>query len=144
MPLGGFVQVRTVSAEQPQPRHRPKARRGKVEVDGQQVEELVWFWCPGCDELHQIRVWSRDGHGTWGYDGNDEHPTVSPSILVQGGSKGRVCHSFIRDGQWEFLSDCTHALAGQTVPMVPLPEYMFSEPYADDADPAFSPGKEKS
>lgn len=26
-----------------------------------------------------------------------------------------VCHSFVRDGRIEFLSDCTHALAGQTV-----------------------------
>lgn len=29
--------------------------------------------------------------------------------------KTHVCHSFIRDGRIEFLSDCTHALAGQTV-----------------------------
>lgn len=26
-----------------------------------------------------------------------------------------TCHSFVRDGQIEFLSDCTHALAGKTV-----------------------------
>ena len=25
------------------------------------------------------------------------------------------CHSFVREGRIEFLSDCTHALAGQTV-----------------------------
>jgi hypothetical protein len=30
-----------------------------------------------------------------------------------------VCHSFVRDGQIEFLSDCTHALAGTTVPLTP-------------------------
>lgn len=29
----------------------------------------------------------------------------------------RVCHSFVRDGKIEFLSDCTHRLAGQTVEM---------------------------
>ena len=27
----------------------------------------------------------------------------------------KVCHSFVRDGRIEFLSDCTHELAGQTV-----------------------------
>lgn len=32
------------------------------------------------------------------------------------------CHSFLRAGHWEFLSDSAHALAGQTVDMVPLPE----------------------
>jgi hypothetical protein len=26
-----------------------------------------------------------------------------------------LCHSFVRDGRIEFLSDCTHSLAGQTV-----------------------------
>ena len=33
-----------------------------------------------------------------------------------------VCHSFVSDGQWQFLGDCTHALAGQTVPVVPIPD----------------------
>jgi hypothetical protein len=27
----------------------------------------------------------------------------------------RVCHSFVTDGRIQFLSDCTHELAGQTV-----------------------------
>jgi hypothetical protein len=36
------------------------------------------------------------------------------------------CHSFLKDGQWQFLSDSAHALAGQTVPMVPLPNYLMS------------------
>lgn len=31
------------------------------------------------------------------------------------------CHSFLRAGRWEFLSDSAHHLAGQTVAMVPLP-----------------------
>lgn len=30
------------------------------------------------------------------------------------------CHSFVVDGQMQFLGDCTHALAGQTVP---IPEW---------------------
>lgn len=34
------------------------------------------------------------------------------------------CHSFIRNGHWEFLGDCAHSLAGQTVPMVPVPDWM--------------------
>lgn len=34
------------------------------------------------------------------------------------------CHSFLRSGRWEFLTDSAHALAGQTVPMVPLPDWI--------------------
>lgn len=32
-----------------------------------------------------------------------------------------VCHSFVVDGSIQFLADCTHALAGQTVPIPPWP-----------------------
>jgi hypothetical protein len=34
------------------------------------------------------------------------------------------CHSFLKAGRWEFLGDSAHALAGQTVPMVPLPDWL--------------------
>ncbi len=33
----------------------------------------------------------------------------------------KVCHSFVVDGQMQMLGDCTHALAGQTVPIPPWP-----------------------
>ncbi|WP_046111830.1 DUF6527 family protein [Aquincola tertiaricarbonis] len=32
------------------------------------------------------------------------------------------CHSFVVDGQMQMLADCTHALAGQTVPIAPWHE----------------------
>jgi hypothetical protein len=46
-----------------------------------------------------------------------ERPTFSPSYLtwIDDGPCAFRCHSFIRDGQIQFLSDCTHALAAQTV-----------------------------
>jgi len=34
------------------------------------------------------------------------------------------CHSFIRAGQWQFLTDSAHALAGQTVDLAPLPDWI--------------------
>jgi len=37
------------------------------------------------------------------------------------------CHSFVRDGRIEFLSDCTHALKGQTVDLPDLPDWLFGE-----------------
>lgn len=89
----------------------------------------IRFSCPGCDSFHQIPV---DGSRGWTWNGDGDKPTVSPSLLVTyngpdagvGDSPPAVCHSFIRDGQWQFLSDCTHALAGQTVE---VPDYDKSE-----------------
>lgn len=34
------------------------------------------------------------------------------------------CHSFLKRGKWEFLSDSAHSLAGKTVDMVPLPDWL--------------------
>lgn len=31
-----------------------------------------------------------------------------------------ICHSFVRDGLIQYLPDCTHHLAGQTVPLEPF------------------------
>lgn len=79
----------------------------------------VMFWCPGCDGAHIITVEdapNRQGP-IWGYNGNPDAPTFTPSILVQGSMRrGPInCHSFVTDGKIQFLSDCHHALAGQTV-----------------------------
>jgi len=85
------------------------------------------FWCPGCDGAHQVTV--GDGLGPrWGYNGNPKSPTFTPSILVTyngsdagvDGAPPATCHSFVTDGRIQFLGDCTHALAGQTVD---LPEW---------------------
>lgn len=37
------------------------------------------------------------------------------------------CHSFIQNGMWVFLGDCAHKLAGQTVPLPPLPDWLVRE-----------------
>jgi hypothetical protein len=100
------------------------------------------MWCPGCQDAHRITFGSPD---SWTWDGNETAPTINPSILVTGvqweheekfyrpghssvptGGE-TTCHSFVRAGQWQFLADSTHALAGQTVPMVPLPEWLTEE-----------------
>lgn len=85
----------------------------KAKIEGNRV----YFQCPGCDEVHGIDPTK------WTFNGDAERPTISPSILCTWGqSKPGRCHSFVRDGRIEFLSDCTHALAGKTVD---LPEYTF-------------------
>jgi hypothetical protein len=92
-----------------------------------------WIWCPGCDMAHAPAVVGSDGSQPdgpcWEWNGRDDDQFgIEPSLLVQGWSGGAsVCHSFIRNGRWEFLGDSTHQLAGRTVPMVPLPDWLVRE-----------------
>lgn len=76
------------------------------------------FWCPGCDEVHQVS-------DRWDID--TDRNTIAPSILVSGVNEHgpTICHSFVREGRIEYLGDCTHSMAGQTVD---LPEW----PYGKD------------
>jgi len=73
-----------------------------------QDSKILVFECPGCGCGHHIDP------DRWTWNGDLVRPTVSPSLLVHLGG-GRRCHSFVRDGRIQFLSDCTHSLAGQTV-----------------------------
>lgn len=95
---------------------------------------LTW-WCPGCNSAHSIAHGEGDGP-RWGWNGNAERPTFTPSVLVTwrvppprepDDPPDRVCHSFVVDGQMQFLGDCTHAMAGQTVPIPPWPRPNWSD-----------------
>lgn len=101
-------------------------------------EQYYAISCPGCHENHMFIV------PRWTFNGDMENPTISPSLLVRSGHyipehagdcrcdynkahaeepapfKCYSCHSFIRDGKIQFLSDSTHELTGQTVD---LPDY---------------------
>lgn len=97
------------------------------------------FWCPGCDDLHMVS-------DAWQVTGSGESPTISPSVLVYERQKlinedlegdallapenittAPRCHSFVVGGQIQFLGDSTHALANQTVPLPPLPNWLTDE-----------------
>lgn len=83
--------------------------------------DRLMFWCPGCDAAHAVHIGSRPGP-RWSYNGNPNKPTFTPSILVNPGGETPgipVCHSFVTDGRIQFLSDCTHHLAGQAVDIPP-------------------------
>jgi len=78
-------------------------------------------WCPGCERMHSIYTKEiYHGSAIWKFNGDMEKPTFTPSLLVQynKGESPRRCHSYIRNGNWEFLNDCTHNLKGKTVPML--------------------------
>lgn len=75
---------------------------------------LGWH-CPGCGNSHGVPVQASEHHPSpWQWNGSSESPTLSPSVLTQSGP-GTRCHSFVRDGRIEYLSDCDHGLAGKTV-----------------------------
>lgn len=105
------------------------------------------FFCPGCKTTHLIYHGAGPG-ARWSWNGNAEKPTFSPSVLVRNGhhvpnfNQGKgcwctyyaehpeekqhfkclACHSFVTDGRIQFLSDCSHELAGQTVDLPELTE----------------------
>lgn len=78
-------------------------------------------WCPGCTEPHFIPVEEPHPNGSrWTFNGDVDKPTFSPSVHYT----KKICHYWLRDGQLQFLSDSTHALRGQTVPLPELPEHL--------------------
>lgn len=77
-----------------------------------------WFFCPGCKENHCFTVRQDGGRPAWNFNGNFEVPTFTPSLLYP----DRVCHLFLTNGQIQFLGDCSHELAGQTVGMQEITE----------------------
>jgi hypothetical protein len=108
----------------------------KVENDPGKLK----FLCPGCGSTHYINI-SGENRPVWGFNGDFEKPTLTPSVLVTWGHYlsshkpgdrcwcdynrehpdekpvvecGR-CHSFVTNGTIKFLTDSTHALAGQIV-----------------------------
>lgn len=83
---------------------------------------MVQFWCPGCGLAHAIRV-SGERQPVWAWNGDAERPTFQPSVLVrwERRSGAVVCHSFVTDGRIQFLTDCTHDLAGKTVDLPDFP-----------------------
>lgn len=47
--------------------------------------------------------------------GAGDDRSFSPSVAVIDRHGKTICHSYVRNGQMQFLGDCDHALAGQTV-----------------------------
>lgn len=96
-------------------------------------ESLCYFFCPACQQAHVVRV-PPHPHA-WAYDGNEVSPTFHPSIKVSGQhpetGEPTVCHSYLRQGQFEYLADCTHAMAGRSMPLPAMPETTRAQLLAD-------------
>jgi len=113
--------------------------KGKLQIT---ESGMLAFWCPGCNEWHYLTI-EGPVHPVWTFDGNYDSPTFSPSILVKSGHyslhsqsddcwctfkerfpdegeppyKCILCHSFVVNGKIQYLGDCSHELAGQTIDM---------------------------
>jgi len=90
---------------------------------------LLRMHCPGCGEDHQVPVDTTSGPNDWTWNGSLTAPTLTPSILVHShwtldDAERRIetprCHSYVRDGKWEYLGDCTHEFAGETLALPPI------------------------
>lgn len=75
--------------------------------------------CPACNRNHFI---PKDGR--WTFNGNQFKPTFTPSVNESCNAPGpkqhpripySCCHYIITDGMIQFCTDCTHALAGQSL-----------------------------
>lgn len=85
-------------------------------VNKREADPDYYFHCPGCGCDHGI--WTTPGsHPVWGFNGDVEKPTFTPSIKVtyQTLKLTNICHSFVTEGKIKYLNDCTHELKGQTV-----------------------------
>lgn len=98
---------------------------------------MVSFWCEGCEMYHGVTI-DKTKSPSWDFNGDYEKPTFSPSIRVRiphpegysirdtapvgwnGKVVDHICHSFITDGEIQYLSDSTHELAGWTIDLKQL------------------------
>lgn len=73
-------------------------------------------YCPGCECYHIFES------QRWQFNGDFDKPSFMPSMVVtvhdpEGEIPDERCHSFITDGVWRYLSDTTHPLRGEMVPL---------------------------
>lgn len=84
------------------------------------------FHCPGCRYDHPFDL------TRWTWNGDMRKPTFTPSLLVFKDIPEYRCHSFVTNGQIQFLDDCHHELRGKTVNMVSWDD--------EDFDTFYNPG----
>lgn len=105
-------------------------------LDGDDSYKGIFLWCPGCEYispehgkvggLHLLPIsGNTKKRPTWKWNGDLVNVTLEPSILTKmKRPEPFICHSFLRNGVWQFLGDCTHLLANKSVPMLPLPVWV--------------------
>jgi hypothetical protein len=122
-----------VGALQAPPEKNEAMKTSLRHIDDHGVKyDALMFACPGCaatregyDGIHMLPVNAPAElkKPSWTWDGNREAPTLHPSILTKFNWDGveHSCHSYLKNGIFEFLGDSTHAFAGQQVSLPELP-----------------------
>ena len=80
--------------------------------------------------LPVITKGSRDEAKAWSWNGSLEKPTLRPSIKTTH-SDGTISHIWLNDGMCQYLDDSTDGFAGQTLPLIPLPNSVINKPGSD-------------
>jgi hypothetical protein len=92
--------------------------KAKLNTSTQSWGTKYLFWCRGCGCHHSYDVRNDGNRPSWTFNGDLERPTFAPSLFYP----DRVCHLFLVNGEIQYLGDCTHHLAGQTVPLLSFTE----------------------
>lgn len=94
------------------------------------TEDGVAHYCVACKGMHNFSV-KRPNYLSqrWTWNENIIAPTFFPSmhIVVRDMRKPKFmqsCHYWLRSGRVEFLRDSTHSMAGITISLPVLPEYL--------------------
>lgn len=96
------------------------ANKAEIWEDSPNVLQVA-IHCPGCKCSHVFTMCHPNKDGAqWTWNGSLTSPTFSPSLLCNKDHPESRCHSFVKEGTIQFLSDCFHELANKTVP---LPDY---------------------
>ena len=96
-----------------------KILKAEYKHDGKVFKTQYQYWCKGCGFEHAFSLKSEGGNHDFNMD--LDNPTVNPSLL-QNFTPGKTCHSFIKDGMIQYLSDCWHELRGQTIELPNIEE----------------------
>jgi len=98
---------------------------GQISTKFRNGHGRLFHWCEPCGELHPLPI-----DAGWTFNGDYERPTMTPSFLQHGADPGQRCHYILTAGVLNYRADCSHALAGQSVPLFDLPA-----DYCDFCDP---------
>jgi hypothetical protein len=96
------------------------ARVGELE-DGR-----LFFECPGCGQVHAVKIAEAPGAEGWDWNGDEDAPTIVPGIRAHwhdATGEVRRCECTIEAGWIRYSPDSNHPLAGASVE---LPEVVDS------------------
>jgi hypothetical protein len=106
-------------ADEPLQAHRDSKRVVRVIRQVRQASDHdmeFMFFCPGCQFAHGFRT---TGPKAWTFNNDLIKPTIKPAVKVKYNLMA-LCESTVTDGIIRFSGECTHALAGQAVPLEPF------------------------